>query len=63
MPPAGLEPAVPASKRPKTHALDRAATGMSFEIPYIHPMCMCMCVCVCARVCVCVCVYITITHM
>ena len=24
MPPAGFEPAIPASERPKTHALDRA---------------------------------------
>ena len=28
MPPAGFEPAVPASERPQTHALDRAATGI-----------------------------------
>jgi len=28
MPPAGFEPAIPASKRPQTHALDRAATGI-----------------------------------
>jgi hypothetical protein len=27
MPPAGLEPTIPASERPQTHALDRAATG------------------------------------
>jgi hypothetical protein len=26
-PPVGFEPAIPASKRPQTHALDRAATG------------------------------------
>jgi hypothetical protein len=26
MPPAGFEPAIPASERPQTHALDRAAT-------------------------------------
>ena len=24
----GFEPAIPASKRPQTHALDRAATGI-----------------------------------
>ena len=29
MPPTGFEPAVPASERPQTHALDRAATGIS----------------------------------
>jgi hypothetical protein len=28
MPPAGLEPVIPASERPQTHALDRAATGI-----------------------------------
>jgi hypothetical protein len=27
MPPAGFEPTIPASERPQTHALDRAATG------------------------------------
>jgi hypothetical protein len=28
MPPAGFEPAIPASERPQTHALDRAANGI-----------------------------------
>jgi hypothetical protein len=28
MPPAGIEPAIPASARPTAHALDRAATGI-----------------------------------
>jgi hypothetical protein len=28
MPPAGFEPAIPASEPPQTHALDRAATGI-----------------------------------
>ena len=28
MTPAGFEPTIPASDRPQTHALDRAATGM-----------------------------------
>jgi hypothetical protein len=28
VPPARLEPAIPASERPQTHALDRAATGI-----------------------------------
>jgi len=28
MPLAGFEPAIPASERPQTHALDRAATGI-----------------------------------
>ena len=27
MPPAGFEPAVPATERPKTHVFDRAGTG------------------------------------
>ena len=27
MPPVGFEPTIPASERPQTHALDRAATG------------------------------------
>jgi hypothetical protein len=29
MPKAGFEPAIPASERPQTHALDRAVTGIS----------------------------------
>jgi len=32
MSPAGQEPAIPASERQQTHALDRAATGIG-EIP------------------------------
>jgi hypothetical protein len=28
MPPAGFETAIPASERPQTHALDRAAIGI-----------------------------------
>ena len=28
MPPAGFEPAIPASERPQTYALDRAPTGI-----------------------------------
>jgi len=31
MPSAGFEPAVPTSERPKTHTLDRAATGISLQ--------------------------------
>ena len=30
MPQAGLEPAIPASDRPQTHALNRAATGLGY---------------------------------
>ena len=32
MPPAGFAPAIPASGRPQTHALDRAATGSCYFI-------------------------------
>jgi hypothetical protein len=32
MPPAGLEPAIPAGERPQTNALDRAATGIDKEL-------------------------------
>jgi hypothetical protein len=31
MPPASIEPAVPKSERPQTHALDRPATGIGSE--------------------------------
>jgi hypothetical protein len=31
MPPAGFEHAIPASERPQTHALDRAATGIGYD--------------------------------
>jgi hypothetical protein len=32
MPIAGLQPAIPASERSQTHALDRAATGIGFNV-------------------------------
>jgi hypothetical protein len=32
MPPVGFEPAVPASARPQTYALDRAATGIGNKL-------------------------------
>jgi len=32
MPPAGLEPAIPASERSQTHALHRVATGIDCDI-------------------------------
>ena len=35
MPPVGFEPAIPASKRPHTHALDCAATGIGYYKVYI----------------------------
>jgi hypothetical protein len=31
MPPAGFEPAIPASERPQTHFLDRVTTGIVSE--------------------------------
>jgi hypothetical protein len=34
MPSAGFEPEIPASERPQTHALDRAATGIGLEQSY-----------------------------
>jgi len=34
MPPAGFEPAIPASERPQTHVFDRAATGICSPICY-----------------------------
>jgi hypothetical protein len=34
MPPEGFEPAIPASERPQTHALDSAATGIGFSITW-----------------------------
>ena len=30
--PAGFEPIIPASKGPQTHALDRVATGIGYEV-------------------------------
>jgi hypothetical protein len=30
MPPAGFEPAIPASEQPQTHALDRETTGIGW---------------------------------
>ena len=32
MSPAGFEPAIPASRQPQTHSLDRAATGFGTSI-------------------------------
>jgi len=37
MSPAGFEPAIPASERPKTHALDRAATGIGVRTVKFSP--------------------------
>jgi hypothetical protein len=34
MPPAGFEPTILVSERPKTHALDRKATGIGSVIIY-----------------------------
>jgi hypothetical protein len=35
MPPAGLEPKIPASERPQTYALDREATGIGPKFKYV----------------------------
>jgi len=34
MPPEGFEPTIPASERPQTHALDRAASGIGLVDSY-----------------------------
>jgi hypothetical protein len=39
MSPAGFEPTIPANKRPQTHALDRAATGIG-DKPYAVNECI-----------------------
>ena len=39
MPSAGFEPVIPASERPQTHALDRAATGivrLQYVVNYMY---------------------------
>ena len=36
MPPVGFEPAIPASERPQTYALDRSATGTGTQYGYCH---------------------------
>jgi hypothetical protein len=51
MPPEGFEPAIPASKRPHTHALDHAATGIgAYKTLETVKICVYVCVCVCARI-------------
>jgi hypothetical protein len=35
MPPAGFEPAAPASELPQTHALERAVTGIGSKQNYV----------------------------
>jgi hypothetical protein len=35
MAPVRFEPAIPVSKHPQTHALRRAATGISYSVPYL----------------------------
>jgi len=34
MPPTGFEPTIAASEQPQTHALDRAATGITHVLEY-----------------------------
>ena len=36
MPPVGFEPTIPVSERPKTHALDRTATGIGVLEVYLE---------------------------
>jgi hypothetical protein len=36
MPPVGFEPTIPASERPKTHVLERAATGIGKSGKYAY---------------------------
>jgi hypothetical protein len=36
MPPVGFEPTIPVSERPKTHALDRTATGIGPVFFYLR---------------------------
>jgi hypothetical protein len=38
MPPAGFEPAIPASSRPQTLAIDRASTGVGLSLSVISKM-------------------------
>ena len=38
MPPPEFEPAIPASERPQTHALDCAATGIGTNLGYCWPI-------------------------
>ena len=35
MPPVGFEPTIPASERPQTYALDRAATETGYNLKYM----------------------------
>jgi hypothetical protein len=35
MPPVGFKPMIPASARPKAHALDRAASGIGGELSLV----------------------------
>jgi len=39
MSPAGFKPAIPASERPQTQALDRSATGIHLTLHYLHNTC------------------------
>ena len=36
MPPVGFEDTISAGERPKTYALDRAATGTGYELHYLY---------------------------
>ena len=58
MPTAGFETSIPATERPRTHALDRAATEIGDITVFLSKMTIFVYVCVC----VCVCVLINILH-
>ena len=36
--PSGFEPTIPASERPQTHALERAATGIGWKLLYTYQL-------------------------
>jgi len=52
MSPAGFGPAIPASQRPQTQALDRRATGIR----------KCVCMCVCIYIYICIFIYLIIIY-
>jgi hypothetical protein len=57
MPQAGLEPATPATKRPQTYTLDRAANGAAVLLAYFPKMKVGL-----SNNSLCVCVYVSSTN-
>ena len=51
MPTAGFETSIPATERPRTHALDRAATEIGDITVFLSKMTIFVYVCVCVCVC------------